>query len=121
MFEKSENPTAVEKAAEQPIIPTPEQAALVREMKQLLLRNVDHMLATGDFSPQEKLVDRAEYLVSHYPNYSKIYMYHVLGSSTPQEGQVFDAFDFPGEDSVVKFINEEIAPLSEKKAAASAE
>ncbi|MGC9968425.1 MAG: hypothetical protein ABSC29_01680 [Minisyncoccia bacterium] len=48
-----------------------------------------------------------------YPDHRNYRMYHEALGSTAEEGDCSE-FDFPGEDSIVLFINEQIKPLVEK-------
>ena len=63
------------------------------------------------FEFHEKMVAFAEQLREHYPDsYSKYRLYHTLIQSTPKAENPPTMFDFPGNDSIEKFINEQHQP-----------
>jgi hypothetical protein len=70
------------------------------------LQELRHNLILRDPDIHDQMMDRAAYLQSKYPDTFYDYeMYHFLISSNiGVELPLFDQFDFPGEDSVEKFI-----------------
>lgn len=55
----------------------------------------------------DEMADFANQLLAKYPDAREYRMFHVLISSTPRKNEVFQKFDFPGEDSIAKFLEEE--------------
>ena len=91
---------------EQPAIPTEAEREIAEEIRAKRNEIIDRMIEAGDFSDMIKFNEKALELKKRHPNFSHVFMYHVLGGSTPIEGETFEAFDFEGEDSIVTFIRE---------------
>ena len=83
-------------------IPTPEQEApLVTEIR-MLWRAAKERLGTRKFV--EAYIDFSNRLKEKYPDYDRRRAYHALIMSTmPDRTDVIEE-DFPGEDSVVEFL-----------------
>ena len=79
-----------------------EIARAVKEKMNILARSRDILFF------HDKLVNKARNLQAKYPDYEDYELYHLLIGST-----VYDRpeFDFPGEDSVQKFIEAEFESL----------
>lgn len=54
----------------------------------------------------EQLVAFAKYLQNKYPNARDYLLFHTLIGSTPRPGHGNALVDFPGEDSIEKFVLE---------------
>jgi len=80
-----------------------EEIAHVREMLNELYNRKDGLAF------YEAMVDKAVQLKSKYHDFNKYRLYHLLISSTPAEGQTFSEFDFPGEDSIIKFLEDKVS------------
>lgn len=68
--------------------------------------NQDDMTFQGLTKLQKELSDRATYLIKKYPNSRDHLMFHVLTGSTMIPGGPAISEDFPGDDSVEKFIKD---------------
>lgn len=95
---KTEQPLETEKSLGQEPINYDE----LREIKSKIFEEKDkkQMLKSHDL-----IVKFAKEIQSKYPDYQNYKIYHFLiGSSLPKEGNFKDE-DFPGEDSIVSFLN----------------
>ncbi|MBI2465639.1 MAG: hypothetical protein HYV66_00165 [Candidatus Sungbacteria bacterium] len=59
----------------------------------------------------DRVVNKARELESIYPDYGDYELYHLLIGSTTRDRS---KFDFPGEDSVQKFIDSEFEKLEDR-------
>jgi hypothetical protein len=99
-------------------IPTPEQQKTAQEIKDLIFAEQTKMAETLNFSSQTKITEKSRELEKKYPNVQRVYMYHILATSSPKDGEVFDAFDFQGGDSIVSFVRKELSqPPGQSKTA----
>jgi hypothetical protein len=79
------------------------QRLIVKELKEKILSAISGEHIQEKYS---QTVDFAYYLLDKYPEARTYQLFHVLtGSTTPI---ILQNFDFPGEDSVEKFINERL-------------
>lgn len=84
-----------------------EIARSVKEKMIILARSRDVL------SFHERLVDKAEELQAKYPDYDDYELYHLLIGSTVRDRA---KFDFPGSDSVEKFIDSEFEKQQSERA-----
>jgi len=74
---------------------------------QLLHEKLTAMYKRDQFSIHEKVINLHKRLKKKYPYYMQVRLYHLLSMSTVQRPKIH--FDFPDEDSVEKFIEQEHA------------
>lgn len=79
---------------------------LAKELKDKILSAVRSGDNAAKIAIAVKLGDFGEHLREKYENFSEFRLYHILAGSTITKKPAF--FDFPGEDSVEKFIREQI-------------
>ena len=53
-----------------------------------------------------KIYDLANQLQMKYPDARKYYLFHIIIGSTPERKNCSAGFDFPGEDSIVKHLDD---------------
>lgn len=76
---------------------------LIRELKDMVLEASADADVIGKYN---KIVDFADHLLQKYPDARSHQLFHVLiGSTTPNP---LAQFDFPGDDSIEKFIKEKL-------------
>lgn len=63
-------------------------------------------LVYGDMEKYEMLVEFASGLKARYPDFLDYDMFHFLAGSTPMPDRMPTKIDFPGEDSVEKFLRD---------------
>ena len=92
-----------------------EKEEILRSLKEKwsALSKIEDILSFHD-----KVISKARELESIYPDYSDYELYHLLIGSTIDDRS---KFDFPGEDSVQKFIDAEFEKLETRPPAGQPE
>lgn len=77
------------------------------QMKEINEETDEEIKTNKIFSRHDKVVEFSNEIKKKYPDYEKYLAYHILIGSTPDYENI-DEFDFPKEDSVLKFVKEKL-------------
>jgi len=78
----------------------PGQEALIAELKEKL----NNAYNTDAIDAHEKVFEYTDEIKKKYPDYSKYRLWHLVIFSTIGKSMEITHFDFPGDDSVERFI-----------------
>jgi len=96
----------------EPVKGSPEEEARVKDLDFKLLAIYQKNTREKRIAFYEELCDFAGELKKKYPDYFDYRLYHVLIGSTPWAPCL--KIDFPGDDSVEKFINSKMVGIEKK-------
>ena len=85
-----------------------EQKERVGEVRRILKTVVEHHIVKGtavEFHGRV-ILSRAQYLEGKYPDAREYALFNLLTANSPESDYVYSKFDFPGDDSVEKFIRD---------------